>query len=325
MTLNTQFQDRLKRLRKEIDNHLANLPLPELPESLYKPMRYSTDSPGKRIRPILTLLTGEGLGVDREKVMPAALAVEVLHTFTLVHDDIMDNDTQRRGRATVHVKWDMNTAILSGDGLMALAFRLLMETDSPQIGRMGYEFSQAMLEICEGQALDVEFESRQTVSSEDYLEMVGKKTGRLLGLSCQLGALISSGNERIVDSLNRFGIELGQAFQIQDDLLELTSDAENMGKSLDSDIVSGKKTYPMVLAQSGMDSREKSTFIDFLKSNIQDRQAIINAFRDRRAIEQSQQKITVLLENAMARLRKLPERAANNLKFAVDMISNRQR
>lgn len=323
--MNHLLEQLVRNYRSEIDDRLRDLPLPELPESLYKPMLYSVNAPGKRIRPILTLLTGEGLGVDREKVMPAALAVEVLHTFTLVHDDIMDNDTQRRGRATVHVKWDMNTAILSGDGLMALAFRLLMKTDSPQIGKMGYEFSQAMLEICEGQALDVEFESRQTVSSEDYLEMVGKKTGRLLGLSCQLGALISSGDERIVNSLNRFGIELGQAFQIQDDLLELTSDAENMGKSLDSDIVAGKKTYLMVLAQSGMDQREKSTFMDFLKSNIQDRQSIINAFQDRRAIEQSQQKITVLLENAMAHLRKLPERAANNLKFAVDMISNRQR
>ncbi|MCK4715942.1 MAG: polyprenyl synthetase family protein [Candidatus Marinimicrobia bacterium] len=315
----------MRNYRSEIDDRLRDLQLPELPESLYRPMRYSANAPGKRIRPILTLLTSEGLGVDREKVMPAALAVEVLHTFTLVHDDIMDNDTQRRGRATVHVKWDMNTAILSGDGLMALAFRLLMETDSPQIGQMGYEFSQAMLEICEGQALDVEFESRQTVNVEDYLEMVGKKTGRLLGLSCQLGALISSGNERIVDSLNHFGIELGQAFQIQDDLLELTSDAENMGKSLDSDIVTGKKTYPMVLAQSGMDSREKSEFMDFLKSNVQNRQTIINAFQDRRAIEPSQQKITLLLENAIARLRILPERAASNLKFAVNMISNRQR
>ncbi len=323
--INHSLEQLVRNYRSEIDDRLRDLSLPELPESLYKPMRYSTNSPGKRIRPILTLLTGEGLGVDREKVMPAALAVEVLHTFSLVHDDIMDNDTQRRGRATVHVKWDMNTAILSGDGLMALAFRLLMETDSQQIGKMGYEFSRAMLEICEGQALDVEFESRQTVSSEDYLEMVGKKTGRLLGLSCQLGALISSGDERIANSLNYFGIELGQAFQIQDDLLELTSDAENMGKSLDSDIIAGKKTYPMVLAQSGMDQREKSTFMDFLKSNIQNRQAIINAFRDRRAIEQSQQKITVLLENAIARLRILPERAANNLKFAVNMISNRQR
>jgi geranylgeranyl diphosphate synthase type II len=237
----------------------------------------------------------------------------------------MDNDTQRRGRATVHVTWNTNTAILSGDGLMALAFRLLMETDSPQIRRMGLEFSQAMLEICEGQALDMEFEQRESVPADEYLDMVGKKTGRLLGLACQLGALIATKDEQIVTNLKYFGIELGQAFQIQDDLLEITSDAKNMGKSLDSDIVAGKKTYPMILALSEMKETEKQPFMEFLKSNLRDRAAISEAFQQYSAIEISRQKVTELLNRALVRLHTLPGSAEEYLKYAVKMISNRQR
>lgn len=315
----------IQNYRSEIDDRLKRLQTPELPLSLYKPMLYSVNAPGKRIRPILTLLTGMGFGVDVEQLMPAALAVEVLHTFTLVHDDIMDNDTQRRGRATVHVTWNTNTAILSGDGLMALAFRLLMETDSPQIRRMGWEFSQAMLEICEGQALDMEFEQRESVPVDEYLDMVGKKTGRLLGLACQLGALITTDDEQVVTNLKYFGIELGQAFQIQDDLLEISSDVKNMGKSLDSDILAGKKTYPMILALSEMKETEKQPFMEFLKSNLRDRAAVIAAFQQYSAIDRSRQKVTELLNRAMERLHALPGSAEEYLKYAVKMISNRQR
>jgi len=315
----------IQNYRSEIDDRLKKMQTPELPLSLYKPMCYSVNAPGKRIRPILTLLTGMGFGVDVEQLMPAALAVEVLHTFTLVHDDIMDNDTQRRGRATVHVTWNTNTAILSGDGLMALAFRLLMETNSPQIRRMGREFSQAMLEICEGQALDMEFEQRESVPADEYLDMVGKKTGRLLGLACQLGALIATDDEQVVTNLKYFGIELGQAFQIQDDLLEISSDVKNMGKSLDSDILAGKKTYPMILALSEMKETEKQPFMEFLKSNLRDRAAIIAAFRQYSAIDRSRQKVTELLNRAMERLHALPGSAEEYLKYAVKMISNRQR
>ncbi|MDO9549037.1 MAG: polyprenyl synthetase family protein, partial [Candidatus Marinimicrobia bacterium] len=273
----------------------------------------------------LTFLTGEGLGVAHDRLRPAALAVEVLHAFTLVHDDIMDNDTKRRGLETVHVKWDTNTAILSGDGLMALAFRLLMETDAPRIRQMGFEFSQAMLEICEGQALDVEFETRLDVTAEDYLEMVEKKTGRLLGLSCQLGALISDADETVADNLNRFGIELGQAFQIQDDLLEITSDALNMGKSLDSDIISGKKTYPLILAFDGLSADEKQSFLEFMKANLDNRDAIQDAFQRKDIFTKTSDKIAQLMNNALKRLDQLPAKAQENLQYLVDMISKRQR
>jgi len=311
--------------RNEIDLGLKYLRIPGEPSGLYKPMVYSATAPGKRIRPLLAFLTGEGLGVDHDRLRPAALAVEVLHAFTLVHDDIMDNDTRRRGLETVHVKWDTNTAILSGDGLMALAFRLLMETDADRIRQMGFEFSQAMLEICEGQALDVEFESRLDVTAMDYLDMVGKKTGRLLGLSCQLGALISDADESVAENLNRFGIELGQAFQIQDDLLEITSDTRNMGKSLDSDITSGKKTYPLILVLGGLSMSEKRSFLEFMKINLDNRKAILDVFQQKDIFTKTSDKITQLMNNALKRLDQLPLMATENLQYLVDMISKRQR
>jgi len=311
--------------RNEIDLSLKHLRIPEDPPGLYEPMVYSATAPGKRIRPLLTFLTGEGLGVDHDRLRPVALAVEVLHAFTLVHDDIMDNDTQRRGLETVHVRWNTNTAILAGDGLMALAFRLLMETDAIRIRQMGFEFSQAMLEICEGQALDIEFENRMDVTADDYLGMVGKKTGRLLGLSCQLGALISDVEESVAGNLNQFGIELGQAFQIQDDLLEITSDARNMGKSLDSDIISGKKTYPLILVLEGLSVNEKRSFLEFMKMNLDNRNAILDAFQQKNIFTKTGDKIAQLMNNALKRLDQLPSMATENLRYLVDMISKRRR
>jgi geranylgeranyl diphosphate synthase type II len=323
--MNMDLNQLVQKYRQEIDTGLAELYLPVHPASLYAPINYSAVTSGKRFRPILTFLTGEGLGVPHAKILPVALAVEILHTFTLVHDDIMDNDTQRRGCATIHVKWDTNTAILTGDGLMAIAFRSLMECDAPRLRQMGYEFSQSMLEICEGQALDMEYEKSEKVTAEDYLYMVSKKTGRLLGLSCQLGALLSSADEKIANDLNCFGIELGQAFQIQDDLLEITSDTLNMGKSLDSDIVAGKKTYPLIVAQSAMDQKQRQEFIALLKTQLNDRTAIIGLFQEHLALDLAQQKIAELLQGARNRLRHIPEPAADYLSFAIDLISRRQR
>lgn len=318
------FTDKIAAYRREIDRDLAQLNLPAEPEGLYDPMRYSVGAPGKRIRPLLTFLTGEGLGVSHQRLRPAALAVEILHAFTLIHDDIMDNDTKRRGLDTVHVKWDVNTAILSGDGLMALAFRQLMESDATRLRRMGREFSQAMLEICEGQALDMAFEKRLDVTTTEYLEMVGKKTGRLLGLACQLAALIADADPEMVDRFNRFGIELGQAFQIQDDLLEISSDVAKMGKSLDSDIVSGKKTYPILLMLTDMTKSEKASFLNFMKANLTNRPAILAAFQRKEIIRRTNATISQMLERALQRLAAFPAQAAADLTYLVEMISKRQ-
>ena len=154
----------IKEYQQLINQELEKLPVPDFPDSLYIPLQYSLHTKGKRIRPILTLIVGTGFGVPVKKLLPAALAIETLHTYTLVHDDIMDNDDLRRGQPTVHKKWDVNTAILSGDAINTLAFRMLMDTDSPNLQKIGIEFTNGMMEICEGQALDMEFETRLDVT-----------------------------------------------------------------------------------------------------------------------------------------------------------------
>lgn len=319
-----QLGERFAGLADELNRRLATFPLPQIPTGLYEPIRYSLDAKGKRVRPILLILVGESLGASRERLFPAALAIELLHTFTLVHDDIMDKDTQRRGRPTLHVKWDNNTAILAGDALMTLAFRTLMQTESPAIDRMGVEFSQAMLEICEGQAMDMEFEKRPFVDADEYLRMVGKKTGKLLGLSCVLGALIADPASEYVDDLADFGLKLGQAFQIQDDCLEITSDEQKMGKSLFSDIAKGKKTFPVIQALTDLSVEKRNEFLSFLKQNSDDREIIRSEFEKRAALEKSFSMVRRLLDEASNRLLQLPRNAQADLSELMRTIYLRQ-
>lgn len=322
--MNVAFSDKILRLREEIDRQLNKIDLPEISTSLAQPMRFSLNARAKRLRPILVLLVGEDLGGSRQNLMPAALAVEVLHTFTLVHDDIMDNDSVRRGQQTVHVKWNVNTAILTGDGLNALAFRLLMQTKSVQLDRIGTEFSQAMLEICDGQAFDLAFEKIDGIDTEDYMNMIARKTGRLLGLACQLGALVADASPKIVNNLNLFGQELGLAFQIQDDLLELTADQEAMGKSLGSDLAAGKKTFPVITALNNMTEKQRLAFLSFLKANAANRRLIVRELTKLDAIQQTAAVIEKLLTNARQRITSLPEQLQNDLNDMMGLIARRQ-
>jgi len=318
------FSDRILGLRAEIDRQLNKIELPAISTALTQPMRFSLIAKAKRLRPILLLLVGENLGATRQNLMPAALAIEILHTFTLVHDDIMDNDLFRRGQPTVHVKWNVNTAILTGDGLMALAFRILMQTKSDQLDRIGTEFSQAMLEICDGQAFDLAFEKCDVIDSDDYMNMIARKTGRLLGLACQLGALVAGAGPKIVNNLNLFGIELGQAFQIQDDLLELTADQEVMGKSLGSDFSAGKKTYPVVTTLNELAENQRAGFLSFLKANANNRRQIVRELAKHDSIRQTEAVIARLLQNARQRLQNLPTQLQDDLLDLMELIARRQ-
>lgn len=322
--MSEEFMQRIATLTDEINSQLSEITLPKTAVGLYKPLKYSLESIGKRIRPLLVLIVGESLGGEKKNIINAALAVEILHTFTLVHDDIIDHDTQRRNRPTIHVKWDVNTAILTGDALMTLSFRTLMQTESPYIQLMGYEFSQAMLDICEGQALDIEFEKRNDVTTEEYLNMVGKKTGRMLGLSCLLGALSAGSNPIFGDDLSAFGLKLGQAFQIQDDILEITSDEKKMGKSLFSDIGEGKKTFPVVEAISGMTQEEKQEFLLFLRQNVSRREIIKTAFEKRGILGKSYNMVKKLISEALSYLVNFPEKTQHDLNEIVRYIQFRQ-
>lgn len=299
MIKNIEFY--IVELQNMINRELVNLPIPDYPNSLYNPVNYSLKTKGKRIRPILTFIIGQGFGATIEQLFPAALAIEILHTYTLVHDDIMDNDDMRRGLETVHKKWNINTAILSGDAINTLAFRLLMNTNSPNLQKIGIEFTDGMLEICEGQAMDMEFENRIDVGLDEYITMITKKTARLLSMSCKIGGYIAGCDEHTISELSNFAIKTGQAFQIQDDLLEVLSTQAEMGKSLGSDFASEKKTYPMLLTLSKMNPEEKKDFLTFLKKN-PDINEVRRIFINSGSIDNAKSKIEKLSNEAIGHL-----------------------
>ncbi|HPY01172.1 MAG TPA: polyprenyl synthetase family protein [Candidatus Marinimicrobia bacterium] len=315
---------KILRLKEEIDRELSKIDLSGISSELAQPMRFSLNAKAKRLRPILVLLVGENLGASRKNLMPAALAIEIMHTFTLVHDDIMDNDTIRRGQQTVHVKWNVNTAILTGDALMALAFRVLMQTKSERLDQIGTHFSQAMLEICDGQAFDLAYEKYDEIDLTDYLNMIARKTGRLLGLACQLAAIIAGASPKVVNNLYLFGLELGQAFQIQDDLLELTADQAEMGKSLGSDLTAGKKTFPIIMALNELPAGQRADLLNFLKANAGNRRAIVQQLTKRGSIQQTEAMIARLFKNARERLHNMPDQLQSDLINLIELIAGRQ-
>lgn len=238
----------VESLRERIDEALQSLVSRSEPDGLYGPVRYVLQQGGKRLRPILLLLTSQVFGVDEEDALWAALAVEVFHNFTLVHDDIMDHADERRGRPTVHVKWDDSTAILCGDYLMGLAYVLLARPRSTRTAHLIERFQEMVAHLCEGQTLDKEFEARTDVSVEEYLEMVDLKTGALLQTSLELGAMLGGASDEEVACLRRIGLAAGRAFQIKDDLLDLTAEDARWGKAVGGDLVEGKKTYILLRA-----------------------------------------------------------------------------
>ncbi|HPD26013.1 MAG TPA: polyprenyl synthetase family protein [Candidatus Marinimicrobia bacterium] len=315
---------KILRLKEEIDRELSKIDLSGISSELVQPMRFSLNAKAKRLRPILVLLVGENLGASRKNLMPAALAIEIMHTFTLVHDDIMDNDTIRRGQQTVHVKWNVNTAILTGDALMALAFRVLMQVKSERLDQIGTHFSQAMLEICDGQAFDLAYEKYDEIDLTDYLNMIARKTGRLLGLACQLAAIIADSSPKVVNNLYLFGLELGQAFQIQDDLLELTADQTEMGKSLGSDLTAGKKTFPIIMALNDLPAGQRADLLNFLKANAGNRRAIVQQLTKRGSIQQTEAMIARLFKNARERLHNMPDQLQSDLINLIELIAGRQ-
>lgn len=232
-------------LAAEVDAALAGLGLPAEPAGLYGAVRYVLGGGGKRVRPVITLLTAHAYGGPEaaRRALPAALAVEVFHNFTLVHDDIMDHAPTRRGRETVHVRWDEPTAILAGDLMMGLAYDLLAQTEGADPARLARSFYRMVARLCEGQSLDLQFETRADVTVEDYLDMIDRKTGALLQLALELGGVVGGADEDAVAALVEAGHALGRAFQIQDDLLDLTAEAEGWGKAVGGDLVEGKKAY----------------------------------------------------------------------------------
>ena len=215
----------------------------EFPASLKEPILYFLEAPGKKIRPLLTLLSCQAVGGELEQAMPAALGVELFHDFTLIHDDIMDKDDLRRGRFTVHKKWGEDAAILVGDLLIGLAYQKMLQCEARYLPRALNLFNEALIKVCEGQALDKEFEGREQVSLAEYLDMINKKTAWLFKLSSQLGAILGGAGSSEIAAMENFGNSLGIGFQIQDDWLDYAGEETSLGKKVGSDLKLNKKTY----------------------------------------------------------------------------------
>ena len=243
------FNELITFIRKEVNRDLKRLPIPKRPVYLYEPIRFALSGNGKRFRPILVHLAGRANNADPDSLMKIALAVELLHNFTLVHDDIMDNDDMRHGQAAIHSKWDESTAILAGDGINAIA-QILLSGIPDRSNAICRFFNQATLEVCEGQALDKEFENDLSITEDQYLKMIEKKTGSLLGACAALSATLVGTDQEVINEFDQFGRALGNGFQIHDDLLEIYGNPNEMGKSLGSDIAEGKQTMMVIKARN---------------------------------------------------------------------------
>lgn len=242
------MNDYLKVLRAEVEEELSALAIPVEPSHLYDPMRYILSLGGKRIRPVLTLMGCDLMGGDRNKAMPQAIAVEVFHNFTLVHDDIMDSAKVRRGLPTVHKKWDSNIAILSGDGMLVVAYQYLAKADPMHLPQLNHIFSTTALEVCEGQQLDMDYALRSDVSIEEYTYMIRRKTAILLGGAMQLGAVVAGAEEQDLQRIKAFAEDMGLAFQLRDDYLDSFGDIQSFGKEIGGDIKEGKRTWLTIKA-----------------------------------------------------------------------------
>lgn len=213
------------------------------PRNLYEPIHYILAVGGKRMRPVLTLMSAEIFDADYKLALPAALAVEVFHNFSLVHDDIMDDAPLRRGNETVHEKWNTNTAILSGDAMLILAYQYFEKYNTDVFRDLAKLFSKTALEVCEGQQWDVDFETRNDVSIQDYLKMIEYKTAVLVAAAMKMGAIVAETSQKNADLIYDFGLNLGLAFQLQDDYLDAFGDPKTFGKQVGGDIIENKKTY----------------------------------------------------------------------------------
>ena len=237
----------LEEYKSQIDKAIAKLHFPDQPADLYDPIRYILKLGGKRIRPVLVLLAADLFDRNQiEKAIPAALAVELFHNFTLMHDDIMDEAPMRRGKPTVHKHWNQNVAILAGDNLLVWAYKQLAECEPQKLALLLPVFNQMAREVCEGQQWDMNYEVAKMVSREDYIEMIRLKTAVLLGAALKMGALIGGASVHDADCLYQFGINIGIAFQLQDDILDTYGDSELFGKQIGGDVLANKKTILLV-------------------------------------------------------------------------------
>lgn len=238
------FNEYLER----VNNAIKAIPYPEQPSHLYEPITYTMDLGGKRLRPVLVLMACDAVGGDINRAITPAIGLEMFHNFTLLHDDVMDKADIRRGKPTVHVKWDDNTAILSGDAMLTMATQLIAQAPADVMPQVMDLYNRTAMEIYEGQQYDVDFETRSDVTVDEYIEMIRLKTSVLLGCACKMGALIGGADEATAQLFYKVGENLGLAFQLQDDMLDVWGDEATFGKAIGGDIMNNKKTFLLINA-----------------------------------------------------------------------------
>ena len=313
------------------ENYLAQIQFPEEPEQLYKPILYSMSGGGKRIRPTLLMLTCEAFGGDVQQALPAAAAVEMFHNFTLLHDDIMDNAEVRRGKPSVYASWGNNVAILSGDAMMICSYRLLSKVPSEKLASIMEIFTTTALQVCEGQQYDMDFESRQKVSVVEYMHMIELKTSVLLAGAAAIGAVLGDASEEDCRQIYRYALELGLAFQLQDDLLDSYGTQEELGKRIGGDILEGKKTCLMLNAMSRATEEDRevlrSTYLD---ASLSDEQKIarVKAIYDKYDIPHLiNQQISLRFDRALSILDSLaiPKERTEHLRVFAQNLMGRKK
>lgn len=245
-------------LQQQIVQALSDIRFPSEPANLYDPIQYMLQMGGKRIRPLLTLMAADLFCLSRvERAMPAALAIELFHNFSLVHDDIMDGAPLRRGQQTVHERWDNNVAILAGDNLLIMAYEQLAQCEGKKLPQLLQTFNTMAAAVCQGQQLDMDFEQRAHVRIDEYIQMIKLKTSVLLGAALEMGAILSNAGEKDIQLINQFGVNVGIAFQLQDDILDAYGDPTHFGKLPGGDILANKKTYLLVKAWEVGDNKTR--------------------------------------------------------------------
>ncbi|MCU0444003.1 MAG: polyprenyl synthetase family protein [Microscillaceae bacterium] len=296
----------LKEITDHINQKIAELAYRPHPVELYDPIRYLMALGGKRMRPLLTILGGQLFADNWQDWLKPAIAVEVFHNFTLMHDDIMDNAPLRRSKPTVHEKWNNNIAILSGDVMLVQAYDLMLSVEDRYLRQVLDKFNICAAEVCEGQQLDMNFEQLATVSEADYLEMIRRKTAVLLGFALELGGILAHASERNTQLLRQFGENIGLGFQLKDDLLDVYGDADKFGKQVGGDIIANKKTYLLIEALTRAQGTDRQRLEYWLAQKDFDKtekvKAVVEIYNNLKIKELTENKINHYFQMGFAQL-----------------------
>lgn len=323
-----EFKEKLEKYLTKIEARLPEL-IPSQPANIYAPVAYVMEKGGKRLRPILTLVACEMYGGTIDEALDAALAIEYLHNFTLVHDDIMDNSNFRHGKPTIHTKWDLPTAVLSGDVLAALGFKALQSYSNwTNFGAIHRRYVDAFVNVCEGQTLDILFNSKSNVTEDEYFEMISKKTANMIQASLVIGALCAGALEKDIKYLEAFGKNLGLAFQIQDDLLDLTAEETKLGKMVGLDLIEKKKTLLVIKARKLAKTNEDKNLIEKIfsegKISVEEIKDFDQLFRRLNIYKQIQEEIDFFVQQSYSLISNFPNNQARKvLEFIVNQINVR--